>query len=277
MFCEPIWEDKTTVNKTPDSDFVELIAKVTKPKLKVPQSVLHGRTEKRNPLLPAVLLPHPGASYRPKEDEHTQLLQSVRTGEERRQRAEHKLRRSLRGMRYMSKKDIRKEERQQMREGLFKASERKSESDDNATLVTTSDNKQKVKKKKRKRKGVAMERRRALLEHEKRKLDIRQSEDIKNIKSLIKQLDIHTTLKKKRHSPLTKRLGKLRYHEPIREFQLRSQIAPGLGRLVAEGNLLRDRYKSLQKRNIIEVRQKKILKRKYQLKAYQKNSYKEFT
>ena len=60
----------------------------------------------------------------------------------------------------------------------------------------------------------------------------------------------------------------------MRDFQLRSEIAPNLGRLVPEGNLLRDRYKSLQKRNIIEVRRRRIFKRKYRLKAYLKNSHK---
>ena len=262
-----MWRDEDVItNRAPDS-----AGKLT-PRLKVLETVSQGKSDKKNSLLPAVLLPHPGISYQPKEEEHTQLLESVKIGEERRLRGERRLKRSLRGMRQLSKKSIAREERRQMTEGLLGESKFDSESEDLTPAVATV---LRQKGKKRKRKGLALERRRALLELEKRKLDTRHAEDIQNIKSFNKRLDRQATIRKKpRSAPITKRLGKLRYNEPMRDFQLRSEIAPNLGRLVPEGNLLRDRYKSLQKRNIIEVRRRRIFKRKYRLKAYLKNSHK---
>ena len=275
MFRESLWRDEDAItNRAPDSG-LSAIEDNLAPRLKIPNSVSQGRSDKKHSLLPAVLLPHPGISYQPKEEEHTQLLESVKTGEERRLRGERRLKRSLRGMRHLSKKDIAREERRQMREGLFGESKLDSESEDLTPAVATV-RRQKVKKKKMK--GLSLERRRALLELEKRKLETRHAEDIQNIKSLNKRLDRQATFRRKpRSAPLTKRLGKLRYNEPMRDFQLRSEIASNLGRLVPEGNLLRDRYKSLQKRNIIEVRRRRIMKRKYKLKAYLKNSFKENT
>ena len=276
MFREFLWRDEDATNRAQDSGLSETVVKLT-PRLKVPDSVSQGRSDKKNSLLPAVLLPHPGTSYQPKEEEHAQLLESVKIGEERRLRAERRLKRSLRGMRHLSKIDIAREERRQMREGLFGESKLDNESEE-LTLAVSTVQRQKVKKRKRKRKGIALQRRRALLEFEKRKLETRHAEDIQNLKSLNKHLDRQATFRRKiRSAPLTKRLGKLRYDEPMRDFQLRNEIAHNLGRLVPEGNLLRDRYKSLQKRNIIEVRRRRILKRKYRLKAYLKNSYKENT
>ena len=135
-----------------------------------------------------------------------------------------------------------------------------------------------TRRKKKKRKGIALERKREALEQEKRKLEKRQNEDIRNIKSLTKSLDSEASLPRERsRTPLTKKLGRLRYREAARDFQVRSEIAASLRGLVSEGNLLRDRYRSLQKRNIIEVRRKHRGKRKYGLKAFVKNSYKQDT
>ena len=212
MFRESLWRDEDAItNRAPDS-VLSAIEDNLAPRLKIPNSVSPGRSDKKHSLLPAVLLPHPGISYQPKEEEHTQLLESVKTGEER----------SLRGMRHLSKKDIAREERRQMREGLFGESKLDSESEDLTPAVATV--------RRQKMKELSLERRRALLELEKRKLETRHAEDIQNIKSLNKRLDRQATFRRKtRSAPLTKRLGKLRCNEPMRDFQLRSEIASNLG------------------------------------------------
>ena len=53
-----------------------------------------------------------------------------------------------------------------------------------------------------------------------------------------------------------KRLGPLKYEDAELELKLSNEISGSLRTLKTEGNILRDRYKSLQKRNIIEPRER---------------------
>lgn len=52
----------------------------------------------------------------------------------------------------------------------------------------------------------------------------------------------------------TKRIGRLKYEEPELELKLSGELTSSLRTLKPEGNILTDRYKSLQKRNLIEPR-----------------------
>ena len=279
MFREPLWTEESTDSAACDSDFLQHVKELVRPRrVRTPETLLASRKDKS--VVPAVLLPDPGASYIPDEEEHGRLLEKVERGEARRLRAERRVRHSLRGMRRMSGRDIKREEEKQMREGLCDELSRESDSGESggSTAAPAAINTKSNKKKKKKRKGLALERRRETLDRDKRKLEKRQSEDIRNISSLTKRLDSEVSRKRKRFSaPLTKRLGRLRYREAARDFQLSSEIAASLRGLVSEGSLLRDRYRSLQKRNIIEVRVKCRGKRKYKLKTFLKNSYKEDT
>jgi uncharacterized protein (DUF342 family) len=56
------------------------------------------------------------------------------------------------------------------------------------------------------------------------------------------------------------------------DVQLSSEITGALRSLKCEGSLARDRYKSLQKRNIIEPRERIRSHRKYKLKVKEKRS-----
>ena len=178
-------------------------------------------------------------------------------------------------MRSVSTADLRREELRQMEEGLFGGGELSESENEGATAGNTQATVPKVKIRKNKRKGLALEKKKTEIELKSKKLRARQSHDIQNIKSLNRQLDKLSVRRKEKIGPLTKRLGKLRYREDRRDFQPSSQIPSCLRELVTEGDLLRDRYKSLQKRNIIEVRRRRTVKIKYALKAYEKNSYKD--
>ena len=275
MFRNPLWTDESPPAVACDSDFPQHVEEIVRPRrVRVPDSLLSARRER--PLVPAVLLPDPGASYRPGEEEHGRLLERVERGEARRLRAERRVRNSLRGMRRLSAREMEREKERQMMEGLGEVARRSDSGEsDGSTAAPAAINTRK--KKKKKRKGIALERKKETLERDKRRLEKRQSEDIRNIVSLTKRLDSEVSIKRKRSAPLTKKLGRLRYREAPRDFQLSSEIAASLRGLVSEGSLLRDRYKSLQKRNIIEVRRKFRGKRKYKLKTFVKNSYKEDT
>ncbi|XP_074926820.1 ribosome biogenesis protein NOP53 [Chelonoidis abingdonii] len=83
----------------------------------------------------------------------------------------------------------------------------------------------------------------------------------------------------KRRAEATKprRLGRLKYEDPDLEVQLSTELAESLRTLKPEGSILRDRFKSLQKRNLIEPRERAKFKRKYRLKYVEKRTFREIT
>ncbi|NWJ07528.1 NOP53 protein, partial [Crypturellus undulatus] len=74
-----------------------------------------------------------------------------------------------------------------------------------------------------------------------------------------------------------RRLGRLKYEDPSLEVQLSDELAESLRLLKPEGNVLRDRFKSLQRRNLIEPRERARFKRKYRLKYVEKRAFREVT
>ncbi|XP_030826247.1 ribosome biogenesis protein NOP53 [Camarhynchus parvulus] len=74
-----------------------------------------------------------------------------------------------------------------------------------------------------------------------------------------------------------KRLGRLRYEEPEPEVQLSEEIAESLRSLRPQGNLLRDRFRSLQRRNVLEPRLRARFKRRYRVKYVEKRSFRAVT
>lgn len=72
-----------------------------------------------------------------------------------------------------------------------------------------------------------------------------------------------------------RRLGRLKYQAPDIDVQLSSELAGSLRTLKPEGNILRDRFKSFQKRNMIEPRERAKFKRKYKVKLVEKRAYRE--
>ncbi|XP_038512435.1 ribosome biogenesis protein NOP53 isoform X3 [Canis lupus familiaris] len=72
-----------------------------------------------------------------------------------------------------------------------------------------------------------------------------------------------------------RRLGRLKYQAPDVDVQLSSELADSLRTLKPEGNILRDRFKSFQKRNMIEPRERAKFKRKYKVKLVEKRAFRE--
>ncbi len=70
-------------------------------------------------------------------------------------------------------------------------------------------------------------------------------------------------------------LSKHKFQESEMELKLTDELTGNLRSLKPEGNLLEDRYKSLQKRNLIETRVKaKIVKNPKKRKRLEKRNYK---
>jgi len=64
-----------------------------------------------------------------------------------------------------------------------------------------------------------------------------------------------------------KKLGRHTYQESRPEVKLAEEVPENLRQLEVEGNLFRDRFQSMQKRNIIEPREIQKNKRRYKLKV----------
>ncbi|NXV88332.1 NOP53 protein, partial [Calonectris borealis] len=83
--------------------------------------------------------------------------------------------------------------------------------------------------------------------------------------------------KRRAKDALPRRLGRLKYEDPSMEVQLSEELAESLRTLKPEGSVLRDRFKSLQKRNLIEPRERAKFKRRYRLKYVEKRAFREVT
>jgi nucleolar protein 53 len=68
----------------------------------------------------------------------------------------------------------------------------------------------------------------------------------------------------------------VRFQSASIEIKLSDEIPDNLTRLKPEGNLIQDRFKSLQKRNMVETRVSVKKKRKYKLKEVESHDYKRF-
>uniref|UniRef100_A0A8B9P8P5 Ribosome biogenesis protein NOP53 n=1 Tax=Apteryx owenii TaxID=8824 RepID=A0A8B9P8P5_APTOW len=83
--------------------------------------------------------------------------------------------------------------------------------------------------------------------------------------------------KRRERDALPRRLGRLRYEAPSLEVQLSDELPESLRALKPEGSVLHDRFKSLQRRNLIEPRERAKFKRKYRLKYVEKRAFREVT
>ncbi|XP_054855602.1 ribosome biogenesis protein NOP53 [Eublepharis macularius] len=83
--------------------------------------------------------------------------------------------------------------------------------------------------------------------------------------------------KRKAEADKPKRLGRLKYEDPDLDLQLSTELAESLRTLKPEGSILKDRFKSLQKRNLIEPRERAKFKRKYRVKYVEKRAFREIT
>jgi nucleolar protein 53 len=81
------------------------------------------------------------------------------------------------------------------------------------------------------------------------KKEVTQKEE--KIKELKEKRD---KLKEERKHFKAHNLGHVKYEEPEIDIQLSEEISGNLRNLKAQGDILKDRYKSFQKRNILEPR-----------------------
>ncbi|MCI4390674.1 hypothetical protein PGIGA_G00125350 [Pangasianodon gigas] len=248
------------------------------------------RPEKLNEkpsILPAVEVIAPGGSYNPDFLSHQTLLLEAHEAEVKKVKAEEKLERQL----AINRMDIATEESvfNEQVEGLIeedegeemKETEHTAEDSKDAAVGPTA---QPEKKTERQRKREKAERIKELQKKAERKmLDSRQQLfQLRSIGADLKRRELRTTTrqtkrkaKQEAQKALPRRLGKLKFQGPDLEVQLSDELAGSLRTLKPEGSVLKDRFKSLQKRNLIEPRERAKFKRKHKVKYVEKRAFRE--
>ncbi|KAJ7384740.1 Glioma tumor suppressor candidate region protein 2 [Desmophyllum pertusum] len=248
-------------------------------KVKKPKSINRKTSE-----LEAVEVCAPGASYNPAYEDHQLLLQSAHDVESRKVKEIEKLKRQVKFLTPEEAANL-PTWTEEMSQGLFVEDDKEvdeAESSDECEGMTVGPVRavdRKTKQQRRKEKEKEEEQKR--LETEKKE-KLRQNEifRLKTLKKEIKMADLEAEDRKKQKEEIEKssatkpkRLGKHQYEAPNIEIQLSGEMTGSLRTLKQEGNLFEDRFKSLQRRNIIEPRQPVKPHRKYKQKTYTRKSY----
>ncbi|KAK3513536.1 hypothetical protein QTP70_016471 [Hemibagrus guttatus] len=245
------------------------------------------RPEKLNEkpsILPAIEVIAPGGSYNPDFLSHQTLLLEAHEAEVKKVKAEEKLERKL----ALNRMDIATEEStfKEQVEGLIEEDEgdEKRETQEDFKDAAIGPTAQPEKKTERQRKREKAERIKELKKAaERKKLQSQQQLfQLRSIGANLKQRELRTKMrqtkrkaKQEAQKALPRRLGKLKFQDPDLEVQLSDELAGSLRTLKPEGSVLKDRFKSLQKRNLIEPRERAKFKRKYKVKYVEKRAFRE--
>ncbi|XP_050986046.1 ribosome biogenesis protein NOP53 isoform X2 [Labeo rohita] len=240
------------------------------------------RLNEKPSVLPAIEVIAPGGSYNPDFFSHQDLLRKAHEVEVKKIKAEEKLARQL-----AVNEDVATEETtfKEQVEGLIEEEEIEPEEPEGDTEGTvtgptaTQEKKTEKQRKKEKAKRIKELQRKA----ERQVIDKRQqlfqlrsiSADLKKQEQRTKMRQAQRKAQQEAQKSMPRRLGKLKFQDPDLDVQLSNELAGSLRSLKPEGSILKDRFLSLQKRNIIEPRDRAKFKRKYKLKFSEKRAFRE--
>jgi len=255
----------------------------------VPRATKARASDTTGTLCPAVEIPHAGQSYNPSLGDHQDLLWKAAIVE---MDKEKELTRIERGTTMMFPGAGYKQEEtyiQEMSEGIKElekegeAVEEESEEEENDEEKEEGVKCKKLigRKRKRDRRGRKFEENKKRREMESKK----EQQEVMRLKSIKKELKVDDEMTKDRQekreeADKEKRKGAIqlsnyKFENQELEIKLSDELTGNLRNLKAEGSLLEDRFKSLQKRNVIETRvPQKIVKKAHKRKKFEKKSYK---
>lgn len=275
-----LWSVDAPKNVDEENEYLE----VTKKKaVKLPKSYSAKPSK-----IDAVEVPHPGASYNPAFDEYVKLINLANDVEVKKDKADKRVKRALYDM-FPYAAEHNKEETyiKEMTEGIMDEPEEKDEetieSDNEDLILTVNPSTHRENKKtiaqRNKEKKIA----RRLNLKKKQKLHNLHRNQFFRIKSLrrtveqehmkAKQIVSLKEKKRKENEGKTKRLGKLKFQDADIEVKLTDELTGNLRSMKPEGNLIEDRFFSLQKRNLIEPRKRANFKLRYKRKEFEKKGH----
>ncbi|XP_030007537.1 ribosome biogenesis protein NOP53 isoform X1 [Sphaeramia orbicularis] len=284
----------TEANNNPDRDYYDIWGQESKDSgdpwyLQQTRKKLVKRPEKLNEkpsVLPAVEVIAPGGSYNPDFFSHQALLQEAHEVEVKKQKEEDKIVRQI----TVNKEDTATEETifQEQVEGLVEEENEEEETapDDEEESVVVGAiavaEKKTERQRKRQRADKIKEQQRLA---DRRQVDQRQQLfQLRSIKASIKQQEkatavrqIKRKVKQEAQKAQPRRLGRLKFQPQDLEVQLSDELAGSLRQLKPEGSVLKDRFKSLQKRNLIEPRERAKFKRRHKVKYVEKRAFRAIT
>ncbi|XP_069765618.1 ribosome biogenesis protein NOP53 isoform X2 [Narcine bancroftii] len=229
----------------------------------------------------------PGGSYNPTFESHQALLLTAHEVEVKRLRAEEKIHRQL-SFPPLAELPTEETALQELCQGLLEDSEGEEEpSDDPETeggCVWHATRSEKKTERDRRKEKFLKEQELKLQEQKRARRMKQQLFRLRSIKGEVRQLELklaerRTRRAERRQAEANKprRLGRLKYEEPDLEVKLSNELAGSLRALKPEGSILADRFKSFQKRNLIEPRLRAKFKRKHKQKYVEKRSFREIT
>lgn len=235
-------------------------------------------------------MPHPGTSYNPSLKDHQALLELVKERELKIIKKEEHLNRVTTEM----FKKVSSDERDtfklnELRSGLDdeesneKGPDNDNDSDSNEYIAVNPPVEVKRKDKKARRKQK--EQRALQLALEKKKQLKKQTADLHRLKKLNaeikvmeKELSEQRAKKKEREEKKREephRLSKFAFEEEEVDINMPEEISGNLRNITPTGSILSDRYKSMQKRNIIAPSKDLGLRKRRDVKRYTRNTHKE--
>ncbi|XP_074659285.1 ribosome biogenesis protein NOP53-like [Tubulanus polymorphus] len=279
-----LWESEPVVTDPLHTE--EHYMRVTK---KMP--IKYPLMRKKPSAIDAVEVAHPGASYNPSYEDHKELIDLAVQREIQKKKAEMKIIRAT-DAKMPSKANAPTAETwlKEMSGGLF------NDEDDDEDMEHTPEELEKLsvnppirREDKKTKTERNKEKKQKLKEVEMQMLKEKKSKDNEffRLKALKKEVSERERLIEERRlikkaaqlqEPYkTKKLGKMKFEEPDLEVKMTQELEGSLRKLKPEGHLLIDRFKNLQKRNIIETRQKAKFDRRYKLKFQEKRKHREVT
>ncbi|KAI8058077.1 ribosome biogenesis protein Nop53/GLTSCR2 [Syncephalis plumigaleata] len=266
-----LWDNAGTLKEVKqEPKLIDINAIPTPVAAQMPASMGRNRVQ-----MEAVKVSHPGASYRPTDDEHKELLAERHGAIKRHTRAEKAINAKLA---YPSHWDDEKEDEEDSTD-----EEEQNEDNENAEAIKRKEAKRKTKaqrnreKRQREMEMQAAESRKkkkinkqlGRLNEIKQEVEVEEKEHEKRVEERKKQRELEAVQPKKK-------LGKRSVPQALVQVQKVEDLTDSLRRLKTEGNLLRDRYHSLLERNVIEPRVRVGQRRKYKRKVYEKPSFRNF-
>jgi len=232
--------------------------------------------------LDAVEVPDSGSSYNPSLQDHQELLWKAAMVEIDKEKEHQRIERLTTGMFPSRDKAPNAESKmKELSEGIVELGD-EAEEDENEEEIEkiATGNKPKTRRQLRdRRKKVFADQKKERKKHVKiREIEVAR---VKSIKRELKADEVKTQERqvKKKAAAEQKLLGPVRlsnykYEPQDIEIKLSDELTGNLRNLKQEGSLLEDRFKSLQRRNMIEVRVKQKTVRKLKRKTFEKRSHK---
>jgi len=293
-----IWaeeDDNSNKGQLPSEEWVdsEALIHTAKGKSKHMPKAAAKRDFSTGSLLPAVEVPHAGSSYNPSVEEHQDLLWKATMVELAKEKELKRIERQTTAMFPSKGKAPTAQDRvKEMSEGILELNEDEGDNDEDKDQAEAAENsetekgdedqkvvKPKTRKQKRDRRGRMFEEQK---EKRMKEAKIREME-VMRVKSLKKELSkedqkTHENQERREKQKLEKMSGPIqlsnyKYEPQELELKLSDELTGNLRNLSPEGSLLEDRFKSMQRRNMIEVRVKQKTVRKLKRKKIEKRGH----